>query len=74
LQLILILATIIAKPLSLTKTCLSCLQISIISKVLVWSMLIQNCQTCIQKMVTKSKILGFYPIDIYCAWPFNMAQ
>jgi hypothetical protein len=25
-------------------------------------------------MVTKSKILGFHPIDIYCARPSNMAQ
>jgi len=26
------------------------------------------------KMVIKSMILGFHPIDIYCAQPFNMAQ
>jgi len=25
-------------------------------------------------MVTKSRILGFHPIDIYCVQPFNMAQ
>jgi hypothetical protein len=25
-------------------------------------------------MVIKSKILGFHPIDIYCAWPSNMVQ
>jgi hypothetical protein len=25
-------------------------------------------------MVAKFKILGFHPIDIYCAWPFDMAQ
>jgi hypothetical protein len=25
-------------------------------------------------MVTKSKIFGFHPIDIYCAQPSNMAQ
>jgi hypothetical protein len=26
------------------------------------------------KMVIKSRILGFHPIDIYCVRPFNMAK
>ncbi len=74
LQLILILATITAKPLSLPKAGLSCLQILIISKSVGVKYVDSKPPNLHTNMVTKSKILGFYPIDIYCAQPSNMAQ
>jgi hypothetical protein len=49
LQFQLILATIIAKPISPTKATLSFLQIPIISKSVGVKQVIQNYQTCVQK-------------------------
>jgi hypothetical protein len=74
LQLQLILATITTKLVSPTKTTLSCLQIPIISKSVDVKYVDSKPPNLHTKMVTKSKIFGFHPIDIYCVRPFNMAQ
>jgi hypothetical protein len=74
LQLQLISATIIAKPIFPTETALSCLQIPIMSKSVGVKYVDSKLPNLRTKMVTKSKILGFHPIDIYCARPSNMAQ
>ncbi len=74
LQLQLISATITAKPISQAKTTLSCLQIPIISKSVGVKYVNSKPPNLRTKMVTKSKILGFHSIDIYCARPSNMAQ
>ncbi len=72
LQLQLILVTIIAKPIFPAETTLSCLQIPIISKSAGVKYVDSKPPNLHTKMVTKSKILGFHPIDIYCARPSNM--
>jgi hypothetical protein len=74
LQLQLISATITAKPISPTEAALSCLQIPIISKRVGVKYVDSKPPNLCTKMVTKSRILGFHPIDIYCAQPSNMAQ
>jgi hypothetical protein len=74
LQLQLILATITTEPISPTKTTLSFLQILIISKSVGVKYVSSKPPNLHTKMVTKSRILGFHPIDIYFARPFNMAQ
>jgi hypothetical protein len=74
LQLQLISATITAKPISPTEAALSCLQIPIISKRVGVKYVDSKLPNLCTKMVTKSRILGFHPIDIYCAQPSNMAQ
>jgi hypothetical protein len=74
LQLQLISATITTKPVSPTEAALSCLQIPIISKNVGVKYVDSKPPNLHTKMVTKSKILGFHPIDIYCAQPSNMAQ
>jgi hypothetical protein len=74
LQFWLILATIIAKHVSLAEVGLSCLQIPIISNYVGVKYVDSKPPNLHTQMVTKSKILGFHPIDIYCAWPSNMAQ
>jgi len=74
LQLQLISATITAKHVSLAETALSCLQIPIISKSVGVKYVDSKAPNLRTKMVTKSRILGFHPIDIYCAPPSNMAQ
>jgi hypothetical protein len=74
LQLQLISATITAKLVSLAEAALSCLQIPIISKSVGVKYLDSKPPNLHTKMVTKSRILGFHPIDIYCARPSNMAQ
>jgi hypothetical protein len=73
-QLQLISATITTKIVFPVEVALSCLQIPIISKsvgVKYVDLKLPNLHT---KMVIKSKILGFHPIDIYCAQPSNMTQ
>ncbi len=74
LQFQLILTTITTKLVSPIETAFSCLQMPIIPKKcwckVCWFKLL-NLRT---KMVTKSRILGFHPIDIYYVWPSNMAQ
>jgi hypothetical protein len=74
LQFQLISATITAKLVSLAEAALSCLQIPIISKSVGVKYLDSKPPNLHTKMVTKSRILGFHPIDIYCARPSNMAQ
>jgi hypothetical protein len=74
LQLQLILATITTKHVSPTEAAFSCLQIPIILKSVGVKYVDSKPPNLCTKMVTKSGILGFYPIDIYCAQPFNMAQ
>jgi hypothetical protein len=74
LQLQLISATITAKPISPAKAALSCLQILIISKSVGVKYVGSKPPNLHTKMVTKSKIRGFHPIDIYCVRPSNMAQ
>jgi hypothetical protein len=74
LQFRLILVTIIAKPVSLAEVGLSCLQIPIILKSVGVKYVDSKPPNLHTQMVTKSKILGFHPIDIYCAQPSNMAQ
>jgi hypothetical protein len=64
----------IAKPVSLAEVALSCLQIPIISKSVGVKYVDSKLPNLRTKMVTKSRILGFHPIDIYCARPSNMAQ
>jgi hypothetical protein len=68
------LAIITTKPVSPTEAGLSCLQISIISKSVGVRYVDSKLSNLHTKMVTKSRILGFHPIDIYCARPSNMAQ
>jgi len=74
LQLQLISATITTKLVFPVDIALSCLQIPIISKSVVIKYVDSEPPNLCTKMVTKSKILGFDPIDIYCARPSNMAQ
>jgi hypothetical protein len=73
-QLQLISTTIITKLVSPTEAALSCLQIPIISKSVGVKYVDSKPPNLRTKMVTKSKILGFHPIDIYCVRPSNMAQ
>jgi len=68
------LATITTKLVSLVAATLSCLQIPIISKCVGVEYVESKPPNLHTKMVTKSKILGFHPIDIYCVRPSNMAQ
>jgi hypothetical protein len=65
LQLQLILATITAKPVSPAKAALSCLQIPIILKSVGVKYVDSKSPNLHTKMVTKSRILGFHPIDIF---------
>jgi hypothetical protein len=74
LQLQLISATITAKLVSPAEATLSCLQIPIISKNVGVKYVDSKLLNLRTKMVTKSRILGFHPIDIYCVRPSNMAQ
>jgi hypothetical protein len=74
LQLQLISATITAKLVFPAEIALSCLQIPIISKSVVVKYVDLELPNLRTKMVTKFRILGFDPIDIYCAQPSNMAQ
>jgi len=74
LQLQLILTIIKLKLLFLAKASFSCLQIPIISKNVNVKHVDSKLPNLHTKMVTKSRILGFHPIDIYCAQPFDMAQ
>jgi hypothetical protein len=67
LQLQLILVTITTKLVSLVEVALSCLQIPIISKSVGVKYINSKPPNLRTKMVTKSRILGFHPIDIYCA-------
>jgi len=52
----------------------SCLQIPIISKSVSVKYVDSKLLNLCTKMVTKSRILGFHPIDIYCVQPSDMAQ
>jgi hypothetical protein len=74
LQLQLIPTTMIAKPISLAKATFSCLQILIISKSVGVKYVVSKLPNLRTKMVIKSKILRFHPIDIHCVQPSNMAQ
>jgi hypothetical protein len=74
LQLQLILAIITTKPISLAEVALSCLQIPIISKSVGVKDVDSKLPNLHTKMMIKSRILGFHPIDIYCVRPSNMAQ
>jgi hypothetical protein len=74
LQLQLILAIIIAKPISPIEVAFSCLQILIISKSVGVKYVDSKLSNLCTKMVIKSRILGFHPIDIYYARPSNMPQ
>jgi hypothetical protein len=65
LQLQLISATITTKLVSLAEVVLSCLQIPIISKSVGVKYVNSKSPNLRIKMVTKSRILGFHPIDIY---------
>ncbi len=71
-QLISIIIT--TKLVSSIEVAFSCLQIPIISKSVGVKYVESKLPNLRTKMVTKSKILGFHPIDIYCAQPSNMAQ
>jgi hypothetical protein len=72
LQVQLISTTITTKLVSPTN--LSCLQIPIISKSASVKYVDSKLPNLHTKMVTKSRILGFHPVDIYCVQPSNMAQ
>jgi hypothetical protein len=74
LQLQLISAIITTKLVFPIETSLSCLQIPIISKSVGVKYVDSKLPNLHTKMVTKSRILGFHPIDIYCVQPSNMAQ
>jgi hypothetical protein len=74
LQLQLISTTMTTKHVSLAETTLLCLQIPIISKGVSVKYVDSKLPNLHTKMVIKSKILGFHPIDIYHVQPFNMAQ
>ncbi len=74
LQVQLILATIPMKPISPNEAALSCLQIPIILKSVGVKYVDSKPPNLCTKMVTKSKIFGFHPIDIYCMRPSIMAQ
>jgi len=73
-QLQLISTIIKLKLVFLAKVVFSCLQIPIISKNVSVKHVDSKLPNLHTKMVTKSKILGFHPIDIYCAQHFDMAQ
>ncbi len=64
----------IAKPVFPVEVAFSCLQIPIISKSVGVKYVDSKPPNLHTKMVTKSKILGFHPINIYCVRPSNMAQ
>jgi len=66
-QLQLILATITTKLVFLVEVTFSCLQIPIISKNVGVKYVDLKLPKLHTKMVIKSRILGFHPIDIYCA-------
>jgi hypothetical protein len=74
LQIQLISTTITSKHVSLAEAAFSCLQIPIISKSVGVKYVDSKPPNLRTKMVIKSRILGFHPIDIYCVRPFNMAQ
>jgi hypothetical protein len=74
LQLQLISTTIIAKFIYIAEAALSCSQIPIILKNVGVKYVDSKPPNLCTKMVTKSTILGFHPIDIYCAQPSKMAQ
>jgi len=74
LQLQLISTTITTKLVSPAEATFSCLQIPIISKSVGVKYVDSKLPNLCTKMVTKFRILGFHPIDIYCARPSNMAQ
>jgi len=74
LQLQLISAIITPKLIFLAKMAFSCLQIPITSKSVNVKYVDSKPPNLRTKMVTKSKILGFHHIDIYCARPSHMAQ
>jgi hypothetical protein len=74
LQLQLISTIITAKLVSLVEAAVSCLQIPIISKSVGVKYVDSKPPNLQTKMVTKFRILGFHPIDIYCVRPSNMAQ
>ncbi len=74
LQLQLISTTITTKHVSIVETTFSCLQILIISKSVGVKYVDSKLPNLHTKKVTKSKIFGFHPIDIYCVRPSNMVQ
>ncbi len=74
LQLQLISTIITTKLVSSIEVAFSCLQIPIISKGVGVKYVDSKLPNLRTKMVTKSKILGLHPIDIYCAQPSDMAQ
>jgi len=74
LQLQLISTIIKLKLVFLATAAFSCLQIPIISKNVSVKYVDSKLPNLHTKMVTKSKILGFHPIDIYCVQPSDMAQ
>ncbi len=74
LQFQLISTIITIKLVSPTKATFSCLQIPIISKSVGVKYVDSKPPNLRIKIVTKSRIFRFHPIDIYCARPSNMAQ
>jgi hypothetical protein len=74
LQLQLISTIITPKLVFIAEAAFSCLQIPIISKSVSVKYVDSKPPNLCTKMMTKSKILGFHPIDIYCTRPSNMVQ
>ena len=68
-QLKLMSSLIIARLVSPLEVELACLQIPIVQKIIVVKYIDSKPPTPRTKMVTKSKVLGFYPIDIYYNGP-----
>ncbi len=68
-QLKLISSLIIAKPVSPSEAALACLQIPIIQKNIAVKYIDSKPPTLRTRMINRSRVLGFHPIDIYCNRP-----
>ena len=68
-QLKLISSLIIAKPVSPSEATFACLQIPIIQKNIVVKYIDSKPPTLWTRMITRSRVLGFHSIDIYCNRP-----
>lgn len=66
-----ILSLIIARPVSPSEMTLACLQIPIVQKMSFVKYIDSKPPGLRTKLVTKSKVLGFHPIDIYCNRPYE---
>ena len=65
-QLQLIFSLIISKPISPAEATLACLHIPVIQKSRIMKYIDSTPPMLQTKLVTKSRVLGFHPIDAYC--------